>query len=95
MSKQTDLLELKIKQLEGQLHDARTHTYIGETHSLVCANGELHIYYGNYPDDERCLVIDAEQLFKDLPFIVSEVAKEQNKMQEMYLNQLKDSLKEL
>jgi len=95
MSKITDLLELKIKELEGQLHDAKSHTYIGNTHSLHCSDGELYIEYGSYPDDQRCLVMDVEQLFKDLPYIVSQVCKEQKKMQEYYLKSLKESIKEL
>jgi len=89
--KQTD----RIKQLEGQLHDAITQTYIGETHSLHCNNGELYIEYGIYPDDQRCLVMDVEQLYKDLPFIINQVCKEQKKMQEYHLERIKESIKEL
>ena len=92
MSKQTDLLELRIKELEGQLHDEKRLTYVGETHSLHCENGELYIDYGTYPDDGRCLIMDTEQLFKDLPYIIEQVYKEQKKMQEQYLEEIKQSI---
>jgi hypothetical protein len=85
----------RIEQLEKQLEDAKKHTYVCETNSLHCTDGELHISYGNYPEDERYLVMDVEQLFKDLPFIISQVCKEQKKTQEMHLEMIKDSIHKL
>ena len=90
-----NLLQDRIKQLETELADAKKHTYIGETNSLHCADGELHISYGSYPNNERYLVMDVEQLFKDLPFIITQVSKEQVKMQEMHLEMIKDSIHKL
>ena len=81
-------LELRIKILEAQLEEARTHTYIGETDSLHCSDGELYIGY----DDNKTLVMEVDQLFKDLPSIISMVTKEQKKMQEMHLEMIKEAL---
>ena len=81
-------LKLRIKILEAQLEEARTHTYIGETDSLHCSDGELYIGY----DDNKALVIEVDQLFRDLPSIISMVTKEQKKMQEMHLEMIKEAL---
>lgn len=66
-------------------------TYVGETHSLQCTDGELIIQYGN----NKVLVMDADQLYRDLPAIIHLVGKEQKKTQEMYLEQIKDSIESL
>ena len=87
-------LKNRIKQLEEQLEQAKKHTYIHETNHLYCQDGELHIGYGDC-NDERWLVIDVEQLFKDLPFMISQVVEENKKMQDMHLEMIKDSLKKL
>jgi hypothetical protein len=81
----------RIKQLEGQLHDARTLTYIGQTQSLYFIDGELHIEF----DDDRCLVMDTEQLFKDLPYIITKVCEQQKETQDMHLKMIKDSIETL
>ena len=81
-------LETRIKILEAQLQEAQSHTYIGETDTLHCSDGELYIGY----DDNKTLVMDVNQLFMDLPFIISEVCKEQKKMQEMHLKMIKEAL---
>lgn len=87
-------LEKKLKDLKKQLADARAHTYIGETHTLSCSDGELYIGYDNW--GENCtLVMEVNQLFKDLPFIISQVCKEQKKMQKMHLKLIKETLKEI
>jgi hypothetical protein len=69
-------------------------TYVGETLSLHCQDGELNIWYGDI-DDQRLLVMDVEHLFKDLPHIIEMVVKEQKKMQEMYLNEINKSIKQI
>lgn len=69
-------------------------TYVGETLSLHCQDGELNIWYGDI-DDQRLLVMDVEHLFKDLPHIIEMVVKEQKKMQEMYLNEINKSINKL
>jgi hypothetical protein len=66
-------------------------TYIHETNTLHCQDGELHIEY----DDNNWVVFNVEHLFKDLGFIVDQVVKENKKMQEMHLSLIKDTLKEL
>jgi len=87
-------LKNKIKDLEEQLERAKQHTYINETNTLHCSDGELHIGYGDCKDD-RWLTINVECLFKDLHFIVSQVVEENKKMQDMHLDLLKTSLKKL
>ena len=81
-------LEAKIGILEKQLEDERTHTYVGETDTLHCSDGELYFGY----DDEKTLVMEVDQLFRDLPSIISMVTKEQKKMQEMHLKMIKEAL---
>jgi len=81
-------LETRIKILEAQLQEAQSHTYIGETDSLHCSDGELYIGY----DDEKTLVMEVDQLFRDLPSIISMVTKEQKKMQQMHLKMIKEAL---
>jgi len=80
-------LETKIKILQTQLEEARSHTYIGETDTLHCSDGELYIGYGN-----KTLVMEVDQLFRDLPSIIGMVTKEQKKMQEMHLEMIKEAL---
>jgi hypothetical protein len=81
-------LETRIKILEAQLEEAQSHTYIGETDTLHCSDGELYFGY----DDEKTLVMEVDQLFRDLPSIISMVAKEQKKMQEMHFKMIKEAL---
>lgn len=69
-------------------------TYVGETTSLHCRDGELNIWYGDI-DDQKLLVINVEQFYKDLPFIIEQVCKEQKKMQKMYLSQIKETIEKL
>ena len=66
-------------------------TYIHETHHLYCQDGEFHIGYG----DDKWVVYNVEQLYKDLPFIIQETIRENNKMHKMYLDLIKQELKEL
>tara|TARA_B110000483_G_C18080615_1_gene497914 strand:+ start:239 stop:508 length:270 start_codon:yes stop_codon:yes gene_type:complete len=87
-------LKNRIKDLEEQLKEAQQHTYVDETHTIHCSDGELNIGYGDY-EEQKSLIINVESLFKDLPFIVNQVVKENNKMQQMHLECLKTSLKKL
>jgi len=84
-------LEAQIGILKAQLEAARSRTYIGETQGLYCDDGELHIDY----DNNKRLVMDVNQLFMDLPFIISQVCKEQKKMQEMHLEMIKEAQTEI
>ena len=88
-------LKEKIKTLELQLKEAKANTYIYETNHLQCSYGELHIGFGDIGENERWLVWNTDSLFKDLPFIISQVIKENNKQQTIYLDSIKDSLKEI
>jgi hypothetical protein len=47
----------------------------------------LYIGYGN-----KTLVMEVDQLFRDLPSIIGMVTKEQKKMQEMHLEMIKEAL---
>lgn len=94
MGTSKDNLIDRIYELEEQLEKAKKHTYIHETHNLYCNDGEMHFGYGDV-DNEKWLVWNTDSLFKDLPFIITQVVKENKKMQEMYLDLIKESLKEL
>tara|TARA_R110001606_G_scaffold209624_1_gene356884 strand:- start:1 stop:285 length:285 start_codon:yes stop_codon:yes gene_type:complete len=91
--KKLDLKD-RIKELEEQLALEKKNTYIHETHHLYCDSGEMHFGYGD-PDDSKWLVYNTDQLFKDLPFIINQVCKENKKMQDYYLDKIKEELKEL
>ena len=78
----------RIDELEKKLNQALTHTYVYDTHTLHCANGELYIGYG----EDRSLVINIDTIYNDLPFLISEVCKEQKKNQDDILDRIKDSL---
>jgi len=84
-------LEVQVEILKAQLDEAQSHTYIGETDCLHCSDGEIHIGY----DNNKTLVMEVEQLFKDLPFIINQVCKEQKKMQQMHLEMIKEAQTEL
>tara|TARA_R100000541_G_scaffold49579_1_gene56713 strand:+ start:529 stop:798 length:270 start_codon:yes stop_codon:yes gene_type:complete len=87
-------LKNRIKELEEQLAEAKKHTYIHETHTISCHDGELTIGYGDC-DNEKWLVYNVDSLFKDLPFIIDQVCKQQEKMMDMHLEMIKKTLKEL
>ena len=91
--KKIDLKD-RIKELEEQLALEKKNTYIHETHHLYCDSGEMHFGYGD-PDDSKWLVYNTDQLFKDLPFIINQVCKENKKMQDYYLEEIKKELKEI
>ena len=94
MGTSKDNLIEKIDELEKKLKQAKKHTYIYETHTLQVWDGELHIGYGDL-EDEKNLVWNVESLFKDLPFLITQVVKENKKMQKMYLDLIKETLKEI
>jgi hypothetical protein len=85
-------LEEKIVRLQQELKHSRNNTYVGNTHTLHCTDGELYIYYG---DDDQTLVMEVNQLFRDLPSIISMVTKEQKKQQEMHLKMIVKATTEL
>ena len=82
----------KNKNLEDQLKSKVT--YIHETSHLYCSDGEMHIQYGDC-ENENWVVYNTDQLFKDLPFIINQVVKENKKMQSYYLGQIKKELLDL
>lgn len=94
MGTSKDNLIDKIYKLEQQLKEAKKHTYIYESHSLQVWDGELHIGYGDL-NDEKSLVWNVESLYKDLPFIITQVIKEQNKTHNMHYDLIVESLKEI
>ena len=91
--KKLDLKD-RINELEKELSLAKKHTYIHETHHLYCQDGEMYFGFGDV-DEEKWLVYNTDQLFKDLPFIINQVVKENKKMQKMYLDMIKKELDEL
>ena len=83
-------LEIKIEDLKNQLAHARTKTYVGETHTLSCTNGELYIGYDNWGED-CTLVMDVNQLFRDLPSIIDMVCKEAKKEHKAHLKMIREA----
>ena len=81
-------LEAQIEILKSQLEEAQSHTYIYNTDTLWCSDGELYIGY----NDDKILVINVDQLFRDLPSIIRMVTKEQKKMQAMHHKMIKEAL---
>jgi len=87
-------LKQQIEDLKEKLAEAKKHTYVTETTGLHCSNGELYIDY-NIFGEERCLVIDINSLYPDLPFIIDQVVKQQKKDQRNILDNIKETLKDL
>jgi hypothetical protein len=88
-------LQQEIKELKQQLKESKQNTYIHETNHLYSQDGEMYISFGDVGKNERWLVYNTDQLFKDLPFIINQVVKENKKMQKMYLDNIKEELKEM
>lgn len=84
----------KIADLEKQLESAKRHTYIYDTHTMHCSDGEFYVEYGDYPDS-KTLVWNIDDMFNSLSFIVRQVTKEKAKMYKWRLDNIKDSIKEL
>ena len=82
----------RIKQLEEQLKLVKKRTYIHETTTIYCSDGELHIGYNN---DMSTLTFNVDTFYKDLHIIIGMVAKENTKQQKMYADMIKESLEEL
>jgi len=92
--KQTQMKDKdRIKELEKQLE--QKHIYIENIHTLQCSDGELYLGYKNYEGYDNSIVIAVDTFYKDLPSIISMVAKENVKEQKMYTDLLKESLSEL
>ena len=68
-------------------------TYVGNTTDLYVVSGELYINYGD--NGEKTLVMCTQQLFKDLPFIINQVIKDNAKLQKMHINNIVTELKEI
>lgn len=90
VEEQQELIAVLYKQLD----EKDNHTYIGETHTLHCSDGELVIGYGSI-DEVKTLSMDIDQLFRDLPSIIRMVTKEQKKQQEMQLKMIVKATTEL
>ena len=84
----------KIADLEKQLESAKRHTYIYDSHTIVCSDGELYVEYGDI-DNNKFLVWNVDDIFQSLGFIVTQVTKEKAKLYEWRLNRIKNSIKEL
>jgi len=84
----------KIADLEKQLESAKRHTYIYDSHTIACSDGELYIEYGDI-DNSKTLVWNVDDIFNSLDFIVTQVTKEKAKLYEWRLNRIKNSIKEL
>ena len=96
---QLRLLKLETKRILAEsnysLKESKNQsTYIHETSHLYCSDGEMHIQYGDC-ENENWVVYNTDQLFKDLPFIINQVVKENKKMQSYYLGQIKKELLDL
>ena len=81
-------LEAQIEILKSQLEEAQSHTYIYDTDTLWCSDGEFYFGYNN----DKTLVMNVDQLFRDLPSIIRMVTKEQKKMQAMHHKMIKEAL---
>jgi len=88
-------LQQEIKELKQQLKESKQNTYIHETNHLYCQDGEMYISFGDVGKNERWLVWNTDSLYKDLHFIINQVVKENKKMQKMYLDNIKEELKEM
>ena len=77
--------------LQGRLadvYDENRTTYIADTHSIHCINGEFIAEHS----DGNTLVWDCDSLMRDLPYIVRQVAAEVKNTSKMNLKMLQESL---
>jgi hypothetical protein len=84
----------RIKELEQQLKEAKEYTYVHEITAMYCADGELHLEYGN-SEDWKWVVLNVDALYNDLPMIIEQVITEQRNNQIMILDEIKESIKQL
>jgi len=87
-------LEKQIKNLKLTLKEERQRTYVGETHSLHCSDGELYIGY-DYFGEDSVLIMEVNQLYRDLPSIIDMVCKEASKEHNLHLKNIKEKLSEI
>ena len=87
------LHEFLIKEIEEVLisPDEYNTTYIYETISLYQSNGELYVDYGTI-DNTKTLVFNIDNLYKDLSSWIHLVKKGNAEMQELYSNNIKNSI---
>lgn len=92
----TEQLQQKITELEGDLLEAKSnqHTYIHETHSLHCSNGELYMGFGDIHED-KTIVFNVTNLFRDLPHIIDMVVTANDKETEDIKERIKQTSLEL
>ena len=64
--------------------------YIHETHTMYQENGELHLI-----NETQHIVINCDTFFNDLPHIISLVIQGREQQNNLVLNSLKETLKNL
>ena len=86
----------QIKNLTERLEQAKRHHYVYQSYNTWVQHGELHMMHGDYGSgEEKHLVINIGELYKDLPFIIDQVVKENKKEQREYFENIKLTLKDL
>ena len=84
--KKTELIALQNRL--ANVYDENRTTYISDTHSIHCINGEFIAEHS----DGNTLVWDCDSLMRDLPYIVRQVAAEVKNTSKMNLKMLQESL---
>ena len=84
--KKTECLALQDRL--ANVYDENRTTYIADTHSIHCINGEFIAEHS----DGNTLVWDCDSLMRDLPYIVRQVAAEVKNTSKMNLKMLQECL---
>ena len=84
--KKTECLALQDRLAD--VYDENRTTYIADTHSIHCVNGEFVAEHS----DGNTLVWDCDSLMRDLPYIVRQVAAEVKNTSKMNLKMLQECL---
>ena len=86
----------QIKNLTERLEQAKRHHYVYQSYNTWVQHGELHMMHGDYANgEEKHLVMNVAELYKDLPFIIDQIVKENKKEQREVLDNIKNTIKDL
>ena len=94
-TKQDDpLAKYLVKEIDKTIENERIcmdTIYVHETTSLYQSDGELYVEYGDL-DEPKVLVFNIDNLYSDLSHWIHLVKKGNAEMQELYSNNIKNSI---
>lgn len=92
--KNEPLAKYLVKEIDKTIENeriCRDTIYVHETTSLYQSDGELYVEYGNL-DEPKVIVFNIGNLYSDLSHWIDLVKKGNAEMQELYSNNIKNSI---